>query len=389
MRSYLHKGYSDEFWKRLEPTRKHFGVWLTCFVAFDNRSPLVRRFAERWYLHTLAHTTQDQVGFSLAAAERGIGIIPYTFPDHHVVVISGYHTVGPGVTTFYVKHEHGGTQVGNTERMAQADLPLPGAEHHLNLSGAFSTSDSFGKIEGSFSSLEETSELVHVTHIPRTGGTTLRASRGLAKYRKAFPWGHGYTNTSCGVVSGSTFHMTPAELVSCGIVGPSYFESKVILCIVRDPIARAASEMSYRRLLGDRGLMTRDAEGGVLMLGGCEATHPLRHHDIYAHCRPQVEYLYRRNGNGTRIPACDVVLTNASRHAEFLNSAFGIELPAQNLNGHVGAQVTQSGSSLPERDELWVRTWYAEDLRDPAIASADAGYVVSPDKNGRYVPLAV
>ena len=49
---YLKKGYTDEYWKNIDP-REHFGVWVTCMIAFRNKDPYIREFLDYWYLQTL------------------------------------------------------------------------------------------------------------------------------------------------------------------------------------------------------------------------------------------------------------------------------------------------------------------------------------------------
>lgn len=102
--SYLQEGYDENFWK-LYPRKEgrgrgdHFGVWVTCFVAFDNRNYYVTRFLDNWYLQTLKYTTQDQVGFSKVVQDTYI--VPYTLPDEN---IKGQN---PHVETdIFIKHDH-------------------------------------------------------------------------------------------------------------------------------------------------------------------------------------------------------------------------------------------------------------------------------------------
>jgi len=75
------------------------GVWITCFIAFDNKNQDVSAFLDMWYLQTLQYTTQDQIGFPYTCYT--LNIIPYTLPD---ININGY---GHSVTDFYTKHTHG------------------------------------------------------------------------------------------------------------------------------------------------------------------------------------------------------------------------------------------------------------------------------------------
>jgi hypothetical protein len=102
--SYLQEGYDENFWKRF-PRKEgrgrgdHFGVWITCFVAFDNRDNYVTKFLDNWYLQTLKYTTQDQVGFSKVAQD--LCLVPYTLPDEN---IKGQD---PHVETdIFIKHDH-------------------------------------------------------------------------------------------------------------------------------------------------------------------------------------------------------------------------------------------------------------------------------------------
>lgn len=99
-KEYLKNGYDDHnYWHSIDPKRKHFGVWVTCFIAFDNHSPQVGEFLNMWYLQTLKYTTQDQVGFPYVAQK--LRMHPYTLPDHQ---IKGFGHTG---TDFYIKHSHG------------------------------------------------------------------------------------------------------------------------------------------------------------------------------------------------------------------------------------------------------------------------------------------
>jgi hypothetical protein len=97
---YLKDGYSETYFREMYPERRHFGVWLTCFVAFLQHDSLVAQFLDMWYLQTLKYTTQDQIGFPYVCQK--MGVIPQTLPNEEV---QGYraHTV----TDFYIKRGHG------------------------------------------------------------------------------------------------------------------------------------------------------------------------------------------------------------------------------------------------------------------------------------------
>ena len=102
--TYVKHGYRDDFFNTYrhlqEPTREHFGMWVTCFVAFLQHDPAVARFLELWYLQTLKHTTQDQVSFAYVCQK--MQMVPMTLPNHE---ITGDHPHDG--THFYRKHDHG------------------------------------------------------------------------------------------------------------------------------------------------------------------------------------------------------------------------------------------------------------------------------------------
>jgi hypothetical protein len=97
---YLENGYNDAFFKDIDSHKEHLGVWITCFVAFDNKSESVRDFLNMWYLQTLQHTTQDQIGFSYVCQKTGI--IPLTLPNDEITGDNPHDK-----TQFYIKHKHG------------------------------------------------------------------------------------------------------------------------------------------------------------------------------------------------------------------------------------------------------------------------------------------
>ena len=98
--AYVKEGYSDVFFKNMNSHTPHFGVWITCFVAFANKDEDVKKFLDLWYLQTLKYTTQDQIGFPYAAWKTNL--IPYTLPNREVK-----GDCPSKDTQFYIKHEHG------------------------------------------------------------------------------------------------------------------------------------------------------------------------------------------------------------------------------------------------------------------------------------------
>jgi len=97
---YVEDGYNDLYFKNLNSHSPHMGVWLTCFVAFLHKDPAVKNFLDLWYLQTLKHTTQDQIGFPYVCQKTNM--IPFTLPNHEITGVRPHHC-----TLFYLKHGHG------------------------------------------------------------------------------------------------------------------------------------------------------------------------------------------------------------------------------------------------------------------------------------------
>ncbi len=97
---YIKYGYNDEYYKKLNSHTPHMGVWITCFVAFNNKDADITKFLNFWYLQTLRYTTQDQIGFSFVCQKTNI--IPYTLPNSEISGNNPHHN-----TMFYIKHTHG------------------------------------------------------------------------------------------------------------------------------------------------------------------------------------------------------------------------------------------------------------------------------------------
>lgn len=97
---YVKDGYTDEYFKKQNSHTKHFGVWITCFVAFNMTDPDVKTFLDLWYLQTLKYTTQDQIGFPYVCQK--MNLLPCTLPNTEITG-NNPHTN----TMLYIKHGHG------------------------------------------------------------------------------------------------------------------------------------------------------------------------------------------------------------------------------------------------------------------------------------------
>lgn len=98
--SYINEGYNDAFFKNMNSHTKHFGVWITCFVAFNMKDDDVNAFLDLWYLQTLKYTTQDQIGFPFVCQKTKL--LPFTLPNAEITGNNPHSR-----TMFYIKHGHG------------------------------------------------------------------------------------------------------------------------------------------------------------------------------------------------------------------------------------------------------------------------------------------
>lgn len=96
---YIEDGYTDKYFKDMNHYSPHFGVWITCFVAFLNKDEKIKEFLDLWYSQILKYSTEDQVSFPYVCQK--LQLIPLTLPNNEV---SG-DTPHNG-TMFYAKHHH-------------------------------------------------------------------------------------------------------------------------------------------------------------------------------------------------------------------------------------------------------------------------------------------
>jgi hypothetical protein len=97
---YINDGYTNLYFKNKKSHSPHFGVWITCFVAFHNKDIDVSKFLDLWYLQTLKYTTQDQIGFPYVCQKTEL--LPYTLPNNEITGDRPHSS-----TMFYIKHNHG------------------------------------------------------------------------------------------------------------------------------------------------------------------------------------------------------------------------------------------------------------------------------------------
>jgi hypothetical protein len=97
---YLDDGYDELFFKNTKSHISDMGIWITCFVAFLQKDKDVKNFLDMWYLQTLKHTTQDQIGFPYVCQKTNM--IPFTLPNNEI-----YGDCPHKDTMFYVRGTHG------------------------------------------------------------------------------------------------------------------------------------------------------------------------------------------------------------------------------------------------------------------------------------------
>ena len=96
--TYVQKGYKDHWWPTNPVRSTQFGVWVTCFVGFDMRQSITRKFLDVWWSQNLHFTTQDQVSFPYVLWK--LKIMPYSLPNQ--LVLGNSH-----VNSWFKKLDHG------------------------------------------------------------------------------------------------------------------------------------------------------------------------------------------------------------------------------------------------------------------------------------------
>ena len=116
-------------------------------------------------------------------------------------------------------------------------------------------------------------------HIPKNGGTTIAKALPGSWQRAFYPQ---QVDDVCGKRLGWSHvrraHLTPDELVRCGVVNTTFFHNRTVICTVRDPIARLASAANYHHVSVSK------------FLSACDHSHPRLDHNFWAHCRPQSDF---------------------------------------------------------------------------------------------------
>lgn len=99
---YVSQGFTLQYWNQVRKEmkiqdRKQYGLWCTCFVAWNMKRPEAKTFLDAWAMENRRHTTQDQVSFPFIVQKERIH--PYSLPDDTIfgsfdansMFIKGYH----------------------------------------------------------------------------------------------------------------------------------------------------------------------------------------------------------------------------------------------------------------------------------------------------------
>lgn len=81
-------GFRDKWWLNHSETpfgivkREQYGLWVTCFVAYDMENPVSCTFLDTWWKHNVQFTTQDQVSFPFVAWK--LKVFPFSLPSFEI-----------------------------------------------------------------------------------------------------------------------------------------------------------------------------------------------------------------------------------------------------------------------------------------------------------------
>lgn len=94
--TYLKEGYRNPH----HSERAEFGLWCTCFVAWNMRHERTASVLDMWYRQNLAYTTQDQVSFPVVL--QRLNVTPLSLPDGRVDIYGTFTA-----NTMFFKYFHG------------------------------------------------------------------------------------------------------------------------------------------------------------------------------------------------------------------------------------------------------------------------------------------
>eukprot|EP01033_Poteriospumella_lacustris_P004440 gene4440-3173_t len=94
--TYLKEGHPNPH----HSERAEFGLWCTCFVAWNMRHERTASVLDMWYRHNLQYTTQDQVSFPVVL--QRLNVTPLSLPDGRIDIYGTFTA-----NTMFFKYFHG------------------------------------------------------------------------------------------------------------------------------------------------------------------------------------------------------------------------------------------------------------------------------------------
>lgn len=94
--NYLKEGYRNPH----HAERAEYGLWCTCFVAWNMRHERTASILDMWYRHNLEYTTQDQVSFPVVLLR--LNVTPLSLPDGRVDIYGTFTA-----NSMFFKYFHG------------------------------------------------------------------------------------------------------------------------------------------------------------------------------------------------------------------------------------------------------------------------------------------
>lgn len=99
--AYLKNGYNQSHWPtKRAANRLQYGLWCTCFVAWDMHHSRTQEFLNTWYAEIRTYSTQDQVSFPYVS--QSLRIYPHSLPDATAEIYGNFD-----FNSIFLKLDHG------------------------------------------------------------------------------------------------------------------------------------------------------------------------------------------------------------------------------------------------------------------------------------------
>lgn len=177
-------------------------------------------------------------------------------------------------------------------------------------------------------------------HIPKNGGATVEKS--MCPQNERYPTAELVKKRfNYEKMNKPLSHLTADEYRT---FSRDKLENATTFAILRDPYERFVSEAQYNRLTFNE------------QMWKCQRASPHEHHDVFAHCRPQVDYV------GLRGEKVDKIFHIDRYHEvrKFLNDHGHVIAKSHNRSETPSKDLVQM---LPKHVRSWIESTYAQDFR--------------------------